>query len=282
MSEIFNEILHEWVDIPEDPKRIASLSPSITEILVELGRIEELVGVSCWCKPYLKGTKKPVFASVYKANYERLEEIKPDIILTTSGVHRNLALELHSKGYKVSPAPFPNNLFGIINNVLVIGTLVDRQREAYELVTKLSTELEKVRADVGYGRGPRVYTEVWPQKFSTTFGGLALTNDLIHVAGGYNVFSDKAQTYFKVDFNEVTTLDPDLIVLLFANTRRIQKIDVSSLMDNRGWGNVKAVKRDKIVTASQDDLPLTHSGPSFIKTIRLLRDKFEELGFSVK
>ena len=70
MPQMFNEILREWVDIPERPKRIASLSPSVTEILVELGLVEKLVGVSYWCHRYLRGTKKTVFASVDVADYK--------------------------------------------------------------------------------------------------------------------------------------------------------------------------------------------------------------------
>lgn len=279
MSKIFNEILREWVDIPEKPKRIASLSSSVTEILVELGLIEKLVGVSYWCSPYLKGVEKPAFASVDKADYKRLEEIKPDIILTTSGIHRNLALELHSKGYNVFPLPLANNLFDIISNVLIIGTLVGRQREARELVTKLSIELETSEVDVRYEERPRVYTEIWPQKFSVTFGGLAFINDLIYVAGGYNVFSERPLAYFTAVFNEVVALNPDLMIFIFENPQEMREVDISSLLDIRAWRNVKAVKRGKIVTALQRNLPLTHSGPSFAKTVKLLHSKFKELGF---
>lgn len=279
MIKIFNEILHEWMDIPEKPKRIASLSPSVTATLVELGLIEKLVGVSYWCSPYLKGVEKPAFASVDKADYKRLEEIKPDIILTTSGIHLNLALKLHSKGYNVFPIPFPYNLFGIISNVLIIGTLVSRQREARELATKLSIELETSRADVREEERPRVYTEIWPQKFSITFGGLAFINDLIYAAGGYNVFSKKPLAFFTADFSEVVALNPDLMIFIFDNPQEMQEADILALVDKRAWSDVEAVKKGKIVRALQRNLPLTHSGPSFVKTIKLLHDKFEEFGF---
>jgi len=279
MPKIFNEILREWVDVPAKPERIASLSPSVTEILVELGLIEKLVGVSCSCSPYLKGVGKPAFASVDKADYKLLGKMKPDIILTTSGIHLNLALELHSKGYNVFPVPLPNNVFEIIGNVLIIGTLVGKQREARELATKLSVEMETSRVNVKYEERPRVYTEIWPRKFSTTFGGLAFINDLIHIAGGHNIFSEKPLTYFTADFNEVAALNPDLIIFIFENPQEVKEADIPSLVDVRGWRNVKAAKRGKIVTASQTNLPLTHPGPSFVKTIKLLRARFEELGF---
>jgi ABC-type Fe3+-hydroxamate transport system substrate-binding protein len=249
---------------------------------VELGLLEKLVGVSRWCHRYLRGTKKTVFASVDAADYKCLERMKPEIILTTSGIHRDLALELHSRGYDVFPIPLPNNLFGIISNVQVIGTLVGRQRDARDLAAKLLAEFETAKACTDYEKRPRVYTEIWPEKFSITFGGLAFTNDLIYSAGGCNIFSEKAQDYFKADRVEVARLNPQVIMLLFENPSEMQGIDIRSLMGDRGWSGVEAVRDGKIVTAYQGDLPLTHSGPSFIQALRLVRDKFEDLGFSVK
>jgi ABC-type Fe3+-hydroxamate transport system substrate-binding protein len=219
---------------------------------------------------------------VDQADYKCLEEMNPEIILTTSGIHRDLALELHSKGYNVFPIPLANNIFGIISNVLVIGTLVGRQRDAQDLAARLLAKFETAKAYVKYEKRPRVYTEIWPEKFCITFGGLAFTNDLIYAAGGYNVFSEKVQGYFKADPKEVATLNPQVIILLFDDPSEMQEVDTRSLVDNRGWSDVEAVKRGKIVRTLQGDLPLTHSGSSFIETLRLLRDKFEDLGFSMK
>jgi ABC-type Fe3+-hydroxamate transport system substrate-binding protein len=44
LPKIFNEILNQWVYLPEKPKRIVSLAPSITDTLVELGLIGKIVG----------------------------------------------------------------------------------------------------------------------------------------------------------------------------------------------------------------------------------------------
>ena len=279
MAKIFNELLNGWVDIPEKPKRIASLSPSVTAILVELGLIKELVGATCWCSPYLKGVETPVFASVDKVDYKRLREIKPEIILTTSGIHSNLALELHSKGYNIFPIPLPNNLFGIFSNILLIGTLVGKQRKARELATNSWIELESSKVDVKYEKRPRVYSEMWPRKFSITCGGLTFISDLIYAAGGYNIFSEKPLAYFTADSSEVAALNPNLMIFVFEKLQEMREAEISSLINERKWNNLEAVKKGKIVTALESDLPLAHSGPSSVKTIKVLHAKFKELDF---
>ncbi len=279
MPKIFNEILNQWVCVPYKPRKIASLSPSVTDALVELGLIRKTVGVSIWCTPYLKGVKKPVLASVDKANYKLLEKLEPDIILTTSGIHLKLAKELYSKGYNVFPVQLPKNVFEIISNVLIIGTITNKQRKARELVANLTLQLEKLRnTSVKLEKKPKVYAEVWPDKFSITFGGLTFTNDFIHFAGGRNIFSEKPLDYFTADFKEVKALNPDIMIFVFENLKDMEQTNISVLIEKRGWKDVKAFKTGKIITDLQKDLPLTHSGPSFTKTVNLLRAKFEELG----
>jgi len=278
LPKIFNEILNQWVYLPEKPKRIVSLAPSITDTLVELGLIGKIVGVSLWCTPYLKGSRKPIIASVDKADYELLEKLKPDLILTTSGIHLKLAKELHSKGYNVFPVQLPRNVFEIVSNILLIGTITSKQRSARELVMELLFEMENLKTYTKIKKVPEVYAEVWPNKFSITFGGLAFTNDFIHLAGGHNIFSERPLDYFTADFNEVGTLNPDVIIFVFENRNEMEQTDILSLTEKRGWKKIKALKTGKMIIASEKDLPLTHSGPSFISTIKKLNVKFKELG----
>jgi len=99
--------------------------------------------------------KKPVFASVYDANYKLLEKLEPDIILTTSGIHLKLAREFHSRGYNVFPVQLPKNVFEIISTILVIGTLVNKQWKACKLATELILELETLRTTIKSYKRPK-------------------------------------------------------------------------------------------------------------------------------
>lgn len=278
MYKIFNEILGDYIDIPEKPKRIASLHPSVTETLVEIGISNELVGTSSWCSFFVEGLKKTPVSSTTEANYGRLEEIKPDLILTTTGVQRRMAFELHSKGYVVFPIPLAGSLFGILANVLLIGTLVGKAGRAQELAGRLAKDLEAARLNPKYDKRPRIYIEIWPERYSITAGGLTFINDLIYAAGAGNIFSEKALTYFTPAFEDVAAAAPDFILLLFETARRMKEADISSLVAKRGWENIKAIKQGKVAVTLVKDLPLTHAGPSFVGTIRRLSEKLEEFG----
>lgn len=278
MLRIFNEILSQWVYLPEKIEQIVSLSPSVTDMLVELGLIGKIVGVSQWCIPYLKGANKPIVTSVDKANYELLEKLKPDLILTTSGIHLKLARELYYKGYNVFPLPLPRNVFEIISNILLVGTITGKQRRSRELTTELIFEIEKITKAVKIEKAPSVYSEIWPNKFSITFGGLTFINDLIYLAGGNNIFSERPLDYFTPDFNEVKALNPDVTIFVFENREEMEQTDILLLAEKRGWKNIKALKNGKMIITLQSDLPLTHSGPSFINTIKKLNMELKEQG----
>ena len=278
MFKIFHEILGDYINIPEKPKRIASLHPSITETLVEMGISNELVGVSSWCSYFIQGLRKTSVASTTEVNYRRLEEVKPDLILTTTGVQRRIAFELHSKGYSVFHIPFAESLYGILANILLTGVLIGKDRKAQELAGRLASELEASRINLKYDERPRIYIEIWPEKYSITAGGLTFINDLIHAAGARNVFSEKTLTYFTSAFEDVTDANPDFILLLFETPRRIEKANIPLLVTKRGWERAKAIEQGKIAVTLIKDLPLTLSGPSFVRTIRRLSEKLKEFG----
>ena len=282
MFKVFHEILGDYADIPEKPKRIASLYPSITESLVQIGISEELVGVSSHCHLYVKGIKKMSVSSATEVNYKRLEQIRPDLVLTTTGIQREMAKALHSKGYKVFPIPVPWSLHGIIANVLLIGALVGREEEAQELGEKLASELEASRVQLRHEQRPRVYVELWPDRYSTTMGGLSFVNDLVYAAGGCNIFFQKALAYFTAHSKDVAAANPNLMFFIFGTRREMKETDIPSLIAKRGWEGVDAVREGRMVVTPEGDLPLTHSGPSAIRNVRILSEKLREFGMLPK
>ena len=283
MPKVFHEILRDYVDIPEKPRRIASLYPSVTETLVEIGISEELVGVSSWCHFFVTGLKKKAVSSATEVNYKRLEEVKPDLVLTTSGIQRQMATELYSKGYQVFPIPLAFSLYGIIANVLLIGALVGKQREAQQLGEKLALEIEASRVQLKYEQRPRAYIEiVWPDKSCTTIGGLTFINDLVYAAGARSIFSEKLLSYFTADFKDVAAANPNFILFILEPPLEMKETNIASLVKNREWERVEAVEKDKVALTLEKDLPLTHSGPSAINNIRLLSKKLREFGMLAK
>ncbi|MCH4821655.1 helical backbone metal receptor [Gramella lutea] len=78
----FQDQLGRKIELKEFPKRIISLVPSQTELLVDLGLEEYIVGITHYCvhPEYLKKVKTSV-GGTKKVNMRKLRDLEPDIIL---------------------------------------------------------------------------------------------------------------------------------------------------------------------------------------------------------
>ncbi|MCI4456958.1 MAG: ABC transporter substrate-binding protein [Desulfurococcaceae archaeon] len=80
--------------------RIISLSPSVTETLVLLGLEDVIVGITPWCRMYLKDPDNKIIVGSYLTIlWDRIELLKPDIIFLQSRVQDKLFWILKEKGF---------------------------------------------------------------------------------------------------------------------------------------------------------------------------------------
>ena len=70
------------LQIKKTPKRIVSLVPSQTELLVDLDLKESIVGVTKFCvHPKHLRNQKTVVGGTKQVNFTKIKALKPDIIL---------------------------------------------------------------------------------------------------------------------------------------------------------------------------------------------------------
>jgi ABC-type Fe3+-hydroxamate transport system substrate-binding protein len=70
------------VELPDVPKRIISIVPSQTELLVDLGLAEELIGITKFCiHPKEIFRTKTRIGGTKMLNIEKIKKLKPDLII---------------------------------------------------------------------------------------------------------------------------------------------------------------------------------------------------------
>jgi len=111
--------------------RIASLSPAVTETLVSLGLEDEIVGATPWCKMYLNDVSKKIVGTYRSILFDRLKEVKPDVVFLQSRVHDKMVDAVRSEGFNTHLVPLPTNIYSIISHVILdVGAMVNRYYEA--------------------------------------------------------------------------------------------------------------------------------------------------------
>jgi ABC-type Fe3+-hydroxamate transport system substrate-binding protein len=255
-------------ELPKQPQRVISLVSAATETLFAMGCGDRVVGVSCYCARYVPDLNVPVVGDYLKIDENRFTELEPDLILITTGLQRNLGLKLAKKGLPVYALPLPNSFYGIFENTVTLGTLMNEVRAGRLLSLQMETEATKIRNRKVEPR-PRVYVELWFGRHMRTIGGLTYIHDLVTIAGGDPIFAERREGYFIPDLAEVERLRPDLF-LLFAELE--YPIVSKELLAERGWERSLKLKIvESTVTRGQN---LIQEGPSFLETAAWLQNQF--------
>lgn len=260
--KFFSEILGDYVEVPPEPK-IVSLAPSNTDILYKIGAWKYVYGVSVYCEYPEEAKSKPKVGSYLSVNYEKLRELNPNLILTTAGVQRKLAYELKGRGYNVLITPLPTSIYGILENAVLVASILGFVENAYKLANALTSALGELRREIFAS----VYFEADLGEPVTVGAPTFITSALYHI-GLANVFLDKPTAYFKPDFKEVVKRGPEVIVYELGHGKEADADEVIDAFKKRGWGDLPAVKNNRVYVLPSNTL--THYGPSLIDNLAKL------------
>jgi iron complex transport system substrate-binding protein len=264
-TKIWCESLDYQFDLPERPERVICLVAAATEALYAMGLGHRVVGVSCYCARYIPDLNKPVAGDYLKIDEQRFAELDPDLIVVTTGLQRKLGLELAKRGLPVYALPLPNSFHGILENNVILGALLNEVGAGRELSLRMEAQAAAIRARNPKIR-PRVYVELWFGRHMRSIGGLTYIHDLVSVAGGDAIFSDKRQGYIIPDFAEVVAGQPEVFLVF---SEEVYPVDPRKLIDERRW---KDVLNLRIVESTvQRGQNLIQEGPSILETASWLQ-----------
>jgi ABC-type Fe3+-hydroxamate transport system substrate-binding protein len=274
MVKLYSEILSKEVEVPDKPQKIVSLSPAITETLYLIGAGDRVVGVSFFCNKPPEVSKKPRVGAYLNVNYNLLEKLSPELLLVTTGAQRERIEELESKGYKVYPIPLPVNIYGILDNVMITGIVVNEIDNARELAYNLAEKLTKLKNVL---KGIRIYYEI-DLGGPVSVGAHSYIGDAFKFMGMSHAFENERVPYvINPDPNSIINYNPDVIIY---EQKLGENATVDKFIQNLEKRNIKginAVKNKNIVIMEYDSL--AHYGPSFFDAATRLVNRIKELKF---
>jgi iron complex transport system substrate-binding protein len=248
--------------------RIVSVAPSNTEIIVELGLGDKLVGVSDQCRIplFLHPERVGGFSAV---NKEKIISLKPDLVLTSDGVQEPIARDLRKLGLPVVVIRV-RSITDILKSIVQIGELVDEKNKASLLIDKLQRTLLGIERDVTRipkDQRPTVFVEMWNQPM-TTAGNLTFIDEIIRSAGGINIAGNLNDAYPRINPEWVIRENPDIIIIgyLFDGYRGRWK---NAVEKRPGWKDISAVKHNRIHDEISPEMIL-QPGPHVVQGVQNL------------
>jgi len=193
--------------------RIVSLCPSLTELVFDLGRGDELVGITEYCVhpadrvdaiERVGGTKNP--------DVGRIVALRPDWVLLNEEENRREDAEaLQAAGVRCH-VTFPKDSLETAVMVRAIGAALEASSAAEPIAEAIETRTRRVRA-AAQGQPVVSWAYLIWRKPWMSVNGDTFAHALLLQAGGRNVFAEREQRYPEVTPEDLTAADPDLVLL---------------------------------------------------------------------
>src|SRR3954467_8245980 len=126
------------------PDRIICLTEETTETLYLLGQQDRIVGVSGYTVRPPEARLKPKVSAFISAKFDKIESLRPDLVLAFSDLQADLAAELVKRGIAVFTFN-QRSVTEILQMIRMLGGLVGCQSAAEELAGRLAAGLERIR-----------------------------------------------------------------------------------------------------------------------------------------
>jgi len=279
--------------------RIVSFLPSATEILYELGVGDQVLAVTHECNYPKEASSKPkvihssfdpekmtsheidnkvvelVHAQkdIYIIDEQVLKKANPDLIVAqgicevcspyTKEINR--AVEILNGKPEIIILD-PKNLDDILQNVIEIGTKVNRIREAQDFVATLKRRIKDVSLVQKISR-PKILCIEWLDPLFTAGHWVP---QMVDLAGGINGISITGEKSRRMELDEILKFDPDIIVLMpcgFDIKRTI--LEYEKLSENDTWNSVPAVKQGEVYAVNANEY-FSKPGPRTVTGLEIL------------
>src|SRR5438094_2443313 len=126
------------------PERIVCLTEETTETLYLLGQQDRIVGVSGYTVRPPEARQKPKVSAFISAKFDKIEALRPDLVLAFSDLQADLVAELIRRGIAVVTFN-QRSVAEILQMIRMLGGMVGCQEEAAQVADRLEGGLECVR-----------------------------------------------------------------------------------------------------------------------------------------
>lgn len=243
-------------------ERIACLSTEAVEVLYALGAEDRIAGISGYTtRPARARDEKPKISGFSSAQIDRILAVKPDLVIAYSNMQSEIVRELIAAGIEVH-AFNQHHVAGILRMIKVLAALVGKQEQGAQLISELQTQIDAIRHQAAqWTRRPRVYFEEWNEPLMS---GIGWVSELIHIAGGDDVFADlagfhSARQRIIADPAEVIRRAPDIIIGSWCG----KKFRPDSVVTREGWDAIPAVRHGRVLEIKSADI--LSPGPAAIQ-----------------
>jgi iron complex transport system substrate-binding protein len=250
------------VPLSGNPKRIVSLSPSITETIFALGAGERLAGVTIFCNYPPQAKSIPKVAEFSRVYFEKILWQMPDLVIA----NRDSPAETVRDDLREYRIPFITvsayTIDETLDMILDIGSAIGRQQEAEELTENMRGRISEVERKIR-GARPVKTIMVFGHEPLIVAGPNTFADDMIRRAGGINIASNSPLKYPRYSLEQIVLEGPEVIIESGCGVA-YGASDIEAIKKFwQQWRDIPAVRNGRIVVLNSDIV--TRPGPRIVE-----------------
>jgi len=257
------------------PRRIVSLSPSVTEVLFALGLGDRVVGVSRYCRYPPEARSKAQVGGYLDPSYEAILALQPDLVVLRCE-NEQFVKSFRDLGLKLLLVDH-DSVEGVLDSMTAIGRRCGAEAKAQQMVAEIQAQMHRITEKTAGLDRPRVLLVVertlGSGKIQNVYvtGSNSFLNRMILLAGGKNACPDSTAGFPVVSGEGIVRMNPQVIIDLVAAGMQAGLSEKENLRDWQQLPDVEAVRTGRVYLVDDDYAFIP--GPRFI----LLVEKFARL-----
>jgi len=202
---IYKDQLQRELVIKYTPKRIVCLVPSLTELLIDLGLENALVGITKFCVHPKKIRKtKTIVGGTKKIKLDIIKSLNPDFILTNKEENSK---EIVEQVANIAPTFVSdlNTINAVLELIKSLGVILNCQQKASQINQEINQKQEVFLDFIKNKPSKKVAYFVWANPFMVA-GKNTFINHLLKLNNFENVYGN-LDRYPEIDLKKIADLD---------------------------------------------------------------------------
>jgi ABC-type Fe3+-hydroxamate transport system substrate-binding protein len=217
--------LNRTVEFSQVPKRIVSLVPSQTELLVDLGLSSEIVGITKFCvHPKSLRKEKLVLGGTKTVNYHKVAALNPDIIICNKEENSE---EIVRRCAEICTV-WVSDIYTVSDSLEMIkslGSIFMVSEKALEICRKIRSEIKDFREFMNDKPTRKVAYLIWKRPYMIA-GNKTFINDLLKLNKFQNINQTPASRYPELELADLELAD---LILLSSEPFPFKESDVHEM-----------------------------------------------------
>jgi iron complex transport system substrate-binding protein len=257
-ESVIVDSLGRKIALPGSVRRVLSLQPEITRIILCLGAGDRLVGVDYFMRrhdhlfPILfpQGRELPAASNTTEdMNYEMVMKLDPDVIFVSPTELRTVDTLQEKTAKPVVALASMGRFTGLLDQMKIVGRILGREARASELTEDFQARTSEIRARnsvIPMEKRPRIYLSFWG-----SLGRTPVAYEPVDAAGGRNCADGLLPAYLGtiatvVQIEQIISWRPDIVLVQGNYPAKDRPLSVADVLEDARLGSIPAIQNRSV------------------------------------